>query len=342
MTPCQAVDAREPLILPRAALVSGAVVLFGMSKPRRHHSLVAGLGGALALAGAAQPALAAPTFERVLEGPCRALALDREPYWAALGDDFVTVQDKRGVHRQPLPSALQGSGQELGIFFGRDYRVRIAGTAHTPSADEARYYRSLPTGLRPAPEELGPLGRAGAPGLTALLGTLDPEIVCRPGLHCLIKRTSGWTKASAPVGLNRVGLSLETGWALAGPSLFRLEKDWVRVGPATATALWQHADDAFLRADRACVVERKRSRLFHFDGQRWHSADAPVAGPRSLWGSTTSLWLGGDGGAAVFEEGQWRPVASAPPGVAQIMGRDADAKDVWICSEQGVFRQRRE
>ncbi|HYP88710.1 MAG TPA: hypothetical protein VEQ59_11165, partial [Polyangiaceae bacterium] len=77
------------------------------------------------------PAQAAPTFERVLDTPCRAMALDREPYVAALGDDAVTVFDKRGRHEEKLPDALRGSGMSLGVFFGRDYRVRVAGTAHT-------------------------------------------------------------------------------------------------------------------------------------------------------------------------------------------------------------------
>ena len=52
----------------------------------------------LALALASAAAHAVPTFERVLDKPCRALALDREPYVAALGYDSVTVLNKRGTH----------------------------------------------------------------------------------------------------------------------------------------------------------------------------------------------------------------------------------------------------
>ena len=281
---------------------------------------------------ASTSAHALPQLERVFDKPCRALALDREPYVAALGDDAVTVTDKRGTHTEALPAALRGAGVDVGVFFGRDYRVRIAGTAHTPQGDEVRYYRSLPEGLKPALDELGPLGHRGAPGLVAQLGTADPEIVCRPGQSCLIKRVSGWAKASAPAGLSRVGLSLGNGWAIAGSSFFNLGKDWLAV---SAPSTWQKADDAFVRGSEACVVEHDASRLHHFDGKAWRSSAAPVAGPRSVWGSEESLWIAGDGGAAVFSDGAFRKVEGVT-GVAQVLGRSID--DVWLCSSQGVFR----
>jgi hypothetical protein len=275
-----------------------------------------------------------PKLERVLDEPCRALAIDREPYVAALGNDSVTVIDKRGTHREPLPDALRGAHVSVGVFFGRDYRVRLAGTAHTAKGDEVRYYRSLPGGLKPALDELGPLGRRGGPGLVALLGTLDPEIVCRLGESCLIKRVSGWTKASAPAGLSHVGLSLGHGWAIAGKTLFNLGKDWQAV---TAPGPWQKADDAFVRGAEACVVEHDASRLHHFDGRAWHSSPAPVAGPRSVFGTDESLWIGGDGGAAVFVDGAFQKVAPALH-VAEVRGRSA--ADVWLCTSEGVYRAR--
>lgn len=284
----------------------------------------------LLVAGSSQ---ALPAFERVLEKPCRALALDKEPYWAALHDDTATVGDKQGVHEEKLPPPLRGTGKTLGIFFGRDYRIRIAGTAHTEQGDQARYFRSLPGGLRPAHDELGPLGKTGAPALLALLGTADPEIVCRAGVSCLIKTVRGWAKASAPAGVERVGLSIGGGWAIAGPTFYKLEKDWIGLqnGP------WQRADDGFRRGEQACVVERASSRLHHFDGSAWHTSASPIAGPRSLWGSAESLWLAGDGGVAAFREGAFEK-AAAPSQVVQVLGRSDT--DVWLCSAQGVFRSK--
>ena len=70
---------------------------------------------AYSIAGSAH---ALPKLERLLDKPCRALALDQEPYWAALGDDVATVGDKKGVHEEKLPEGLRGADKELGIFFG--------------------------------------------------------------------------------------------------------------------------------------------------------------------------------------------------------------------------------
>jgi hypothetical protein len=276
----------------------------------------------------------AQTFERVSDAPCRSLALDKPPYWAALGDDVVTIHDKKGRHEEQLPESLKGPGLAVGVFFGRDYRVRIAGTARTPKGDEVRYFRSLPGGLRPAPDELGPLGKPGAPGLVALLGTADPEIVCRPGERCLIKTVNGWAKASAPSGLERVGLAIGGGWAIAGKTFFKLEKDWKALPDGT----WKKADDGFVRDDHACVVEHDESRLHHFDAARWHASASPVSGPRSLWGNAETLWVAGDGGAAAFSDGHFRALAGAPRNIARVLGRAAN--DVWLCSAEGVFHTR--
>lgn len=294
----------------------------------------AGVALGVALALLSEEARTASAFERVLHEPCRALALDREPFVAALGDDSVTVLDERGIHQEKLPEALRGSRLSLGVFFGRDYRVRIAGTAHTSQGDVVRYYRSRAGGIKPALDELGPLGAPGIPGLLALLGTADPEIVCRPGQSCLIKRVSGWAKASAPVGLERVGLSLGVGWAIAGKSLFTLARDWT---PVPLPGPWERAADAFVRGDQACVVEYAGSRLHHFDGTAWRSSPSPVVGPRSAWGSEDSLWIAGDGGAATWVDGAFQRVEGVAD-LVQVLGRTA--KDVWLCGAGGVYRSR--
>ncbi len=274
------------------------------------------------------------TLERLSDKPCRAIALDKEPFWAALGDDVVTVGDRKGIHDEKLPDPLRGAGLSLGVFFGRDYRVRIAGTARTPKGDEVRYFRSLPGGLRPAPDELGPLGKPGAPGLVALLGTADPEIVCRPGERCLIKTIRGWAKASSPAGLERVGLAVGGGWGIAGNTFYRLEKDW-RALPAGP---WAKATDGFVRDEHACVVEHGSSRMHHFDGTAWRSSPSPVTGPRSLWGDAETLWIAGDAGAAAFDGEKFRAVKGAPQRIAQVLGRSRS--DVWLCGAEGVYRVR--
>jgi hypothetical protein len=147
----------------------------------------------------------------------------------------------------------------------------------------------------------------------------------------LIKRVSGWSKASAPRNLERVGLSLGTGWAIAGTSFFILGKDWQALPVAGP---WQHADDAFVRGDHACVVEHAASRLHHYDGRTWHSSPSPLAGPRSLWGSEQGLWIAGDGGASVLADGSFRSVPGVK-NVAQVLGRSPT--DVWLCGSEGLY-----
>jgi hypothetical protein len=272
--------------------------------------------------------------ERVIDEPCRALALDKQPYLAALGEEAVTVVDERGRHVEHLPPALRGAEVRLDVFFGRDYRVRVVGTAHSSHGDEVRYFRALPSGLHSALSELGPLGRPGAPGLLAVLGTADPEVVCRPGLSCLFKRVSGWSKAEAPAGLELVGLSAAGPWALAGNRLLRFDKSWLPLPPGP----WQHADDAWLSDEEACVVEQSASRLHHYEGSVWHTSASPIEGPRSIWVSGAELWLGGSGGAAVLAREEFEPV----PGVrriAKVLGRSRE--DVWLCGSEGVFHVRR-
>jgi hypothetical protein len=158
--------------------------------------------------------------------------------------------------------------------------------------------------------------------------------VCRAGASCLIKTIRGWAKASAPAGLERVGLSVGGGWALAGSTFYSLEKNWVALPPGP----FKQGSDGFRRGDRACVVEHATSKLHHYDGKAWHSSTSPVTGPRSLWGDDESLWMAGDGGAAVLHDGQVQKVTGQAR-VAQVLGRSAG--DVWLCGAQGVFRSKR-
>ena len=130
-----------------------------------------------------------------------------------------------------------------------------------------------------------------------------------------------------------VGLSIGGGWAIAGTSFYKLEKDWV----ALPTGPWKKASDGFRREDRACVVERDASRMHHFDGKAWHSSASPVTGPRSLWGGSESLWIAGDSGVSVWRDGAFQKT-SAPAQAVQVLGRSES--DVWVCSAQGVFRSR--
>ncbi|MEN9578630.1 MAG: hypothetical protein RJA70_1639, partial [Pseudomonadota bacterium] len=143
-------------------------------------------------------------FERVLDVPVRSLALAREPLIAVLSGS-PWMHDKTGWHERPLPRLLQKDDEQderLQVFFGRDFQPRImgarwpAGRAAEVHAHEAVYLRWKQGRWQTEPSELGQLSRSRG-GLYGILGILDPEIVCRPTVSCIVKRTSGWQQVAA-------------------------------------------------------------------------------------------------------------------------------------------------
>lgn len=286
-----------------------------------------------ASAGAASAPLAV-TFRREIEAAATALALEKPPHAAAIGTDAVWIHDDRGWRSEPLPASLRRAAPlDLSVFYGRDYRVRIAGGKGTGLEARGVYLRWLPGGLKAEHAEIGRLSSLTGP-LVSVLGTEDPEIVCRAGDICLVKGVTGWTTIAAPADLQRVALGGGVGWAVAGRSLLRLGKGWESAAPAGS---WDHADALFATRDRAWVIETKSGRLHAFDGAGWRVTPSPVTGPRALWGTgPDALWLAGEGGLAHFDGAAWRQAADAPGPLAAVAGRSAD--DVWVAGARGVFR----
>ena len=139
------------------------------------------------------------TYAREVEGAASAIALGSPQYAAALGVDRVFLHDANGWRSAPLPSAAR-AGQaslELSIFYGRDDRVRLVGTRLSGGDAEGLYFRFRPSGFEKDAGEIGRLSSPRGP-LLAVLGETEPEIVCRPGDLCLIKRRSGWATVKAP------------------------------------------------------------------------------------------------------------------------------------------------
>ena len=280
------------------------------------------------------PTLAA-TFHREVAEPVTAIALEAPPHAAALGVDRVFLHDARGWRSEPLPKAVRpGPSFDLSLFYGRDHRVRLVGTHDGGAGPEGVYWRWLPAGFR---QDKGEIGRLGAPrgGLVAVLGTADPEIVCRPGEVCLVKRKSGWTTVQAPADIRRVVLGGGVGWAVAGQALLRLGDDGWK--PAAAPGSWQSADALFATADRAWIVETHPGRIHAFDGASWQVTTAPLARPRALWGATGEvLWLAADEGLACFDGTTWRRILDAPAPLVSVLGRSVE--DVWVGGAGGLFR----
>jgi len=272
---------------------------------------------------------------REVEGEVFAIALEKPPHAAALGPHHVWISDAKGWRSEALPDPLMKQpAPRLSLFYGRDYRVRVVGTRFTNDTAEGLYFRWLPGGLRVERAEIGRLGTpAGA--LVAVLGTADPEIVCRPAEVCLVKSRRGWQTIKAPERMEHVTLGDGVGWAVAGTSLLRLgAAGWEPVGPPGD---WQSADGLFATRDVVWVIESGTHRLHTFDGARFVVSPSPVEGPRALWGARAeALWLVGDGGLAHFDGRRWLRATDAPGPLAAVAGRGAD--EVWVGGQRGLFR----
>ena len=284
----------------------------------------------------------AASVERELDAPVRRLAIDRPPHLAALSPRSVWIHDAKGWREEALPPALASDTTlELDVFYGRDYRVRLVGSRGAPGARVPVYLRWLPGGFKPAPEELGRLGARNSGALRALLGTADPEIVCRAGDECLVKRLSGWSRASAPPDLAALAIFAGVGFAIAGKQLLKLDGDWSSAAPSGG---WDHADALFVQGTNVWVVESGPSRLHHFAGAAWQVEPSPLSHPRAVFSvaengvATAPLWLASDAGLARLQSGVWSRVSELTRPIATLAGRVGD--EVWAGGSEGLFRVR--
>jgi hypothetical protein len=288
-----------------------------------------------AAAPPAEPASFDVELVREIEAPSAALALDVPPHAAALSQSAAWIHDARGWRSEALPaSVVREPAPKLAIFYGRDHRVRVVGTHLEAGVLGSVYLRSKPNGLIDGGGEIGRFADNKG-GLVAVLGDKDPEIVCRLGDACVVKRRSGWTFIPIVEGLERVVLGDDVGWALGGHTLHRLDGTFHAVG---APGSWQHADDLFALRDRAFVVETEAGLVHAFDGTAWQAMPSPIPHPRAMWGaSAKGLWLVGDG-IALHDGTSWRVAKGVSGPFVAVLGRGEG--DVWIAGPSGVFRVR--
>ena len=280
----------------------------------------------------------APTLdldvERVLSLPVTGLVLGEGTRVAVLADPPY-IGDARGLRPLPLPTALRAKPGEIdhsGIFFGRDNEPRVMGKRLTSSGEAPIYWRHLPNGWRDGREEIGQLGGAKPSGLWGVLGTADPELVCRTNAVCIIKRTSGWT--IAPAGNVERVVTLQDGvlWGLDESGVSGIDKHgWALALAAPAwsepKSLWATHDEAWVSTPRS---------LFHFCNAKWAELPSPVGEVSSWWGTRPdSIWLAGTGGAAYFDGTSFRLVSIAGP-LRVVRGRTDD--EVWFGGDAGLFR----
>ncbi|HKO51238.1 MAG TPA: hypothetical protein VJV79_26195 [Polyangiaceae bacterium] len=324
--------AQQPVIEQAPANASSAKAPATVAAP------AASVPAAVASAGSpvASPPLA--TFKlaltRLLSVPVSAIALGEGTRIAVLAD-MPYVGDARGLRPLPLPARLRPTASEvdqLGIFFGRDNEPRIMGSRRGERGERAVYLRHLQTGWRDGREEIGQLGGPAPGGLWGVLGSADPELVCRTDAICIIKRNSGWTTAKAgPVtrlvtlqdgvlwGLEAAGISGidAQGWSLAIPA-----PDW-----SEPRAFWATRGEAWVSSAHE---------LYHYRSGQWQTVPSPVGRVASFWGAgPNSLWLVGSGGAAHFDGQSFRLAELAGP-LGVVRGRSDS--ELWFGGDAGLFR----
>ncbi len=267
--------------------------------------------------------------------PVARLALDKPPHVAALGEKSVFIHDAKGWHEQALPKAVSAAADlEIELFYGRDYRVRIVGAYSSPDGERSVYLRSVPSGLKPAPGELGRLGSSTRGALVAVLGTADPEVVCRPGEVCLIKRVNGWTTLNAPAELSLAAVSHGSGWVVAGERVLRADREWMPLEPKGP---WKQPNALFAVGERVFVTEASPPRVYELGDGAWKIHESPVGVVSSIWGlGPEAYWIAGDAGVAYFDGKAFRPVPAAPKGTRRILGRSE--AEVWFAALSGLYR----
>lgn len=271
------------------------------------------------------------TFERVLEAPVHFVGYGKSGRAAAIGDD-VWLDEGGGFNKLPAPGMETGSVQ---IFFGRDNKPRLMGYAGSGATAEGVYRRWRGRSWQRGLDEIGKLGGGKTP-FFGVLGYADPEVVCRVGDICLIKRLTGWKTAQPPPDLPQVVLAHGQAWALSSAALWRLHNDvkWEAFGGkapfSAARAMWA-------TSDRDVWVADANGSLHHFDGASWTAAPAIVRAPSGLWAAdANNVWLVGSDGAARFDGSTWRRARGPTGPLAHVSG--ISATDVWLAGKSGLWR----
>ncbi len=277
-------------------------------------------------------------FRRELPEAVVSLALG-ETRSAALGED-AWLHEKGSWRRIAIPEKLrfrQGDGEGGRIFFGRDDRTRIMGTRMRDGKPSQLYLRHRNDQWREERNEIAKLRDPPPQGMWGVLGHADPEVVCKVGDECIIKRRSGWKMMPAGTTSPRVELHNGVAWALRPDAVERLEEDrrWVTVG---APAPFRDPGGVWALGDDLWVSEPTSGKLHHRRDNAWSSEASPVGAPRGFWGTARDdVWLAGATGLAHFDGKVWARVEGPTGPLQEVHGRGCE---VVAAGPAGVWARR--
>jgi hypothetical protein len=274
-----------------------------------------------------------PAFAKVFEQSVSALALGKAGKAALISGGVAQLFD--GARWSSLEPPLGPNAAALAIFFGRDNEPRVLGfSEQTPGEPRQVYLRCKQRRLQPAPDELGRLAaRQGA--LYGVLGFEDPEVVCRAGQSCLVKRASGWANVPAHPQPVRTTLSAGTAFALHAERVEQLgPSGFVELEPRRAfrdpRAVWIEPGGVIWVVDAAGELLVRK-----VDGE-WREQPSPLSSAQALWGSAANdVWLVGTGGAAHFDGQRWSCVREIPGPLEFV---SASEHEVWLAGQSGAWR----
>jgi hypothetical protein len=270
-------------------------------------------------------------FRRVLDAPVHSLSFGEKSYVAAMGADAWLDRGK-GFEKLPKPPKPTA---DVAISFGRDNLPRLMGFERTPAGEAGVYFRFRKNAWERGASEIARLADDPGP-MYGVLGWADPEVVCKRGNQCIIKRTSGWKFLPALASLPRVVLCEGQAWAFEQNQLWLLEKEgWRSIAPAPAfgriSSVWGTSPA------EVWVADAGRTALHHFAGSSWSEQRSVIEAPRAVWApSSSEIWLAGEGGAARHDGKQWVLAADAPKGALIVAGRGTS--EVWVGGSSGVWQ----
>lgn len=283
------------------------------------------------------------TIDRVLPQPIRSIALGQEPFVAVLSSEPWLNDGARWkpLELPPRLRAQPGQWERVQIYLGRDDKPRIMGARGQDQSFEQVYLRWRGGRWQRDRSEIGRLAGAPQAGLYGVLGHDDPEVVCKAGDACIIKRRSGWTTFAVDQELAQVFWAHGQAYRLTGSGMQKLqgaswiELPWSFEGKGQESGFWAEPDG------RMWVSVASQNAIYQYAGGSWSKASSPVQEPGAMWGSGAhDIWVVGKDGAGHFDGTQWSRVQGFDEELTAVLGRNA--RDVWLGGPAGLVHCRAE